>query len=136
MQGGIDITDNANQKTMVEELRVEWKRLWLERMDDKVRAEGVAIRDYSSLFVDKGLVIHATREFKPLNFKEILDQHKILNSEQYISPSPEVGGWKKFVKSNITSQKSRKTPEKIVVESKKGKFQPKKSGRGWLHNNL
>lgn len=136
MQGGIDITDNANQKTMVEELRVEWKRLWLERMDDKVRAEGVAIRDYSSLFVDKGLVIHATREFKPLNFKEILDQHKILNSEQYIPPSPEVGGWKKFVKSNITSQKYRKTPEKIVVESKKKKFQPKKSGRGWLHNNL
>jgi hypothetical protein len=136
MHGGIDISDNENQKAMVEELKVEWKRLWLERMDDKVRAEGIAIKDYSKLFIDKGLIIHATRDFKPLSFKEILDQHKILNSERYIPPSPEVGGWKKFVKSNITSQTLRKEPEKIMFESKKKKVQAKKSGRGWLHNNI
>jgi hypothetical protein len=35
--------------------------LWKERFDDKVRAEGVANRDYSSLFVEKGTVIFATR---------------------------------------------------------------------------
>ncbi len=139
MEGGDDMTEteNTDQKNMVEELKVEWKRLWLERMDDKVRAEGIAIKDYSSLFVDKGLVIHATRDCKPLNFKEILDQHKILNSERYISPSPEVGGWRKFAKNNITNQKSRRheRPE-AVTKSKNKKSQPKKSGRGWLHNKL
>ena len=63
-------------KEVVEELKVQWKRLWLERVDDKVRAEGIAVQDYSSLFVDKGTVIHATRDFKALNFKEILEQHQ------------------------------------------------------------
>lgn len=132
----VDITDTKNQKAMVEELKVEWKRLWLERVDDKVRAEGIAVKDYSSLFVDKGLVIHATRDCKPLSFKEILDKNKILNSERYIPPSPEVGGWRKFAKTNITNQRIRRNemPEKMVIKSKNKKIQPKKSGRGWLHN--
>ena len=127
--------DVKNQKAMVEELKVEWKRLWLERVDDKVRAEGIAVKDYSSLFVDKGLVIHATRDCKPLVFKEILDQHKILNSERYVSPLPEVGGWRKFAKTNIVGQRAKrhKEPEKVVIRSKNKKVQPKKSGRGWLH---
>jgi hypothetical protein len=127
--------DSKSQKAMVEELKVEWKRLWLERVDDKVRAEGIAVKDYSSLFVDKGLVIHATRNCKPLNFKEILDQNKILHSEQYIPPAPEVGGWRKFAKTNIISQKPKRKEEyrKALVESKNKKVQPKKSGRGWLH---
>ena len=42
---------------LVEELKIEWKRLWKERLDDKVRAEGIAKEDYSSLLVEKGTVI-------------------------------------------------------------------------------
>ena len=61
-----------NQKEFVDELKIEWKKLWSERLDDKVRAEGIAVNDYSSLFIDKGTIIHATRDFKVLNFKEIL----------------------------------------------------------------
>ena len=123
-----------NQKEKVEELKVEWKRLWLERLDDKLRAEGIAIQDYSSLFVDKGTVIHATRDFKALNFKEILEQHKINNTDQYVSPSPDVGGWNKFIKHQITNQKfpKRKRAEEYKAP-KKEKQQPKKGGRGWLH---
>ena len=45
------------EKDLVEELKVEWKRLWQERFDDKVRAEGVAAGDYAKLFVDKGTAI-------------------------------------------------------------------------------
>ena len=57
-----------NQKELIDELRFEWKRLWNDRLNDKIRAEGIAVDDYSSLFIDKGTIIHATRDFKVLNF--------------------------------------------------------------------
>ena len=122
------------QKEFIEELKVEWKRLWSERLDDKVRAEGIAVDDYNSLFIDKGTVIHATRDFKALNFKDILEQHEISNVERYIPPNPHVGGWGKFVKDNINNQqlKKRKSAD-FFVEEKNEKQQLKKSGRGWLH---
>ncbi|HYA78629.1 MAG TPA: hypothetical protein VEF91_07940 [Verrucomicrobiae bacterium] len=125
---------SEDKKDPVEELKVEWKRLWLERLDDKVRAEGIAIEDYSSLFVDKGTVIHATRDFKALHFKEILEQHQIENTDQYIPPPKEVGGWNKFIKQQITSKSHPKKKRAELYESeKKEKQQPKKGGRGWLH---
>ena len=125
---------SKDKKDVVEELKVEWKRLWLERLDDKVRAEGIAIEDYSSLFVDKGTVIHATRDFKALNFKEILQQHQIENADRYIPPAKEVGGWNKFIKQHVTSQNhSNKKRAELFEEMKGEKQQPKKGGRGWLH---
>ena len=123
-----------NQKEFVSELKVEWKKLWRERIDDKVRAEGIAVDDYNSLFIDKGTVIHATRDFKALNFKDILEQHEISNAERYIPPDPHVGGWTKFVKDNVTNQmpKKKKSTDFYPTEQKE-KHQLKKSGRGWLH---
>jgi hypothetical protein len=123
------------QKEYVEELKVEWKKLWSERLDDRVRAEGIAVNDYSSLFIDKGTVIHATRDFKALNFRDILEQHEVQNAERYISPSPHVGGWGKFVKDNIAihqSTKKKKSAESLG-KTKNEKSQLKKSGHGWLH---
>ena len=132
--GGILLAMSINQKEFVEELKIEWKRLWSERIDDRVRAEGVAVNDYNELFVDKGTVIHATRDFKALNFKDILEEHKVMNAERYIPPDPHVGGWTKFVKTNITNQKTqRKHSEQLDPEERKEKQQLKKSGRGWLH---
>jgi len=124
----------ANQKELVEELKVEWKKLWRERLDDKVRAEGIAITDYSALFVDRGTIIHATRDYKALNFKEILEQHEIINTERYVPPDRFVGGWTKFVKNTIKTKTaiSKKRIENDTV-NKKVKQQPKKGGRGWLH---
>jgi hypothetical protein len=124
------------EKVFVDELRDEWKRLWNERLNDKVRAEGVAVDNYDSLFIDRGTVIHATRDFKALNFKDILKQHEVENAERYIQPDPAVGGWNKFVKDNITKQpprKRRKTEDELQVKAQKDKPQLKKSGRGWLH---
>ncbi|MCW3983076.1 MAG: hypothetical protein NWE96_03685 [Candidatus Bathyarchaeota archaeon] len=120
------------QKEYVDELKLEWKRLWRERIDDKVRAEGIAINDYSSLFIDKGTVIHATRDFKVLTFKDILKQHQVMNAERYIPPDPKVGGWTKFVKDNITKQSTKKRAT-AYLESKKETPQIKKNTRGWLH---
>jgi len=124
----------ANQKELVEELKVEWKKLWRERLDDKVRAEGIAITDYSALFVDRGTIIHATRDYKAMNFKEILEQHEIINTERYVPPDRFVGGWTKFVKNTIKTKTaiSKKRIENDTV-NKKVKQQPKKGGRGWLH---
>ena len=125
---------SLKQKEFVEELKTEWKMLWQEKHDDKVRAEGVAVKDYNQLFVDKGTVIHATRDFKALNFKEILEEHEVQNAERYIPPSPHFGGWTKFVKLNITSQNmSRKQMAQLCPEEGKEKQQLKKNGRGWLH---
>ncbi|XHH09309.1 MAG: hypothetical protein ACFCUE_01410 [Candidatus Bathyarchaeia archaeon] len=123
----------ANQKELIEELKLEWKKLWRERRDDKVRAEGIAVTDYSQLFVDKGTIIHATRAYKALNFKEILDQHQVENAERYVPPDRFVGGWNKFVKNNISNKPSSNRRHDFVVDEKKVCKQPKKGGRGWLH---
>jgi hypothetical protein len=125
---------SSAQKEMVEELKVQWKKLWQERIDDRLRAEGMATANYCDLFVEKGTVIHATRDFKALNFKEILEQHEIINAERYIPPSPQVGGWNKFIKTSITNQQPRrKRRADLYREEMRKKQHPKKGGRGWLH---
>jgi hypothetical protein len=126
--------ENVAQKEMVEVLKIQWKRLWQERIDDRMRAEGMATSDYCDLFVEKGTVIHATRDFKALNFKEILEQHQVANADRYIPPSPMVGGWNKFIKTSIKNQPGRNGRRaELYREEKKEKQQPKKGGRGWLH---
>ena len=125
---------SLTQKELVEELKVQWKKLWHERVDDKVRAEGIAVEDYVKLFVEKGTIIHATRDFKALNFKEILEQNQVANAEQFVPPNPQVGGWTKFIRTSITIQRSQRNRRaQLYVEPKKEKQQPKKGGRGWLH---
>ncbi|MGB9914299.1 MAG: hypothetical protein ACPLIG_00735 [Candidatus Bathyarchaeales archaeon] len=127
---------SLNDKELVETLKIEWKRLWSERLDDKVRAEGIATADYRYLFVERGLIIHATKDYKALSFKEILEQHQIANAERYIPPPPQIGGWIKFIKTNITSQQQRSRGKRAQLyreEEQKPKQQLKKGGRGWLH---
>jgi hypothetical protein len=122
------------QKEMINDLKVEWKKLWQERIDDRLRAEGIATENYLNLFVDKGTIIHATRDFKALNFKEILEQHQIINVERFIEPSSSVGGWGKFIKTNVTNCRPQRSKRaKLYVPEEKQKQQPKKGGRGWLH---
>ncbi|MGD6934625.1 MAG: hypothetical protein ACQCN5_10505 [Candidatus Bathyarchaeia archaeon] len=125
----------ASQKELVEELKLEWRKLWRERRDDKVRAEGIAVTDYSQLFVDKGTIIHATRAYKALNFKEILEQHQVINAERYVPPDRYVGGWNKFVKTNMVNKPSTVRRHGYVADEKRVHQHPKKGGRGWLHVN-
>ncbi|MCW4010450.1 MAG: hypothetical protein NWF05_07495 [Candidatus Bathyarchaeota archaeon] len=122
------------QKELVDGLKADWKKLWQERFDDRLRAEGIAVTDYSSLFVDRGTIIHATRDFKALNFKEILERHQVENPDRLIQPNPEVGGWNKFIKSEITSRKPKRNQRAAAYQFEKKEIQqPKKGGRGWLH---
>jgi len=122
-------------KEIVEELKEQWRRLWRERIDDKVKAEGIANTDFSKLFVEKGTVIFATRDFKMLNFKEILELHK-LEVGRIISPSPSVGGWGKFIRTMIATQRpsNRVRQARQYLDDKKQRQQLKKGGRGWLHS--
>jgi hypothetical protein len=39
----------------VEEVNSQWKRMWREGIDDRVRAEGVACESYDKLFVKRAL---------------------------------------------------------------------------------
>ncbi len=120
-------------KQLLEELKMQWRILWRDRIDDKVRAEGIANRDYSLLFVERGTVVVATRDYKPLDFVEILKQHKPSDVENAAPPSPSVGGWGKFIRGVISKQKRFTRRRPAPLEPKKKVQQLKKGGRGWLH---
>ena len=98
-QTPIKTTDDNSQKTkkeaqkeLIEELKAQWKLLWSERYDDRVRAEGVSVNDYAILDIEKGTIIHATKDFKILSLKQILEKHQINNPERYVQPNVEVRG--------------------------------------------
>jgi hypothetical protein len=128
------VEDKAKaQKKLVEELKADWKLLWNERLNDPVRAEGNSIANYESQHVERGTVIHATRDFKTLNFKEILQTHIVENPERFIQPDHQEGGWNKFVKTQITNHQLQTKRAPTHTPKKPEGKQPKKGGRGWLH---
>jgi hypothetical protein len=121
-------------RAKAEEIKAEWKLLWQSRIDDKVRAEGMAERSFSLLAVERGTVISATRDFKELNLKAILRSNNVENVEQVVGPYPSVGGWTKFARTILNKQtrvqqfRAEKQPERHGKN-----VQLKKGGRGWLH---
>jgi hypothetical protein len=122
------------QKELVEKLKAQWKLLWSERFNDKVRAEGISISDYTALYIERGTIIHATRDFKALSFKEILEKNIAEDTERFVQPNVDVGGWNKFVKTKITNHRPQRNNNNVMDISKKPvPQQPKKGGRGWLH---
>jgi len=128
----VESTNWKEEKAFAEELKRQWKLLWRERIDDRVRAEGIAAKDFSLLFVDRGTVIIATRDFKPLDFKQILQQHKIANAGSVL-PYSAVGGWGKFAR-EVFGKKSRRKRSYEVAKPSSGPL--KKGGRGWLHARI
>lgn len=116
------------------ELKKDWAELWRSRYDDEVRAEGISSLDFELLFVDKGEVIYATKNFKPLSFREILEKHIGFEAADRIAPDHTVGGWGKFVKENIAIPKTKSTRKrerpKIKIDLDQ---QQRKGGAGWLN---
>jgi hypothetical protein len=114
-------------------LKEEWVRMWKERFDDKVKAEGVVLKDYPMLFVDRGVVIFASRDAKTPSFSEIVSYWG--SQGMIYSPNPVEGGWGKFIRTMMKdprNSRARAHPElreeRMVVQ-----HQLKKGGRGWLH---
>ena len=111
----------------------EWRLVWWERFDDRVRAEGVAVRDYPLLFMDRGHVVFASRNAKTPSFSEIA---KVWVSKGCMyAPDPSEGGWGKFIRAELRKPGGsranlyRKSQPRLNGE----KGQLKKGGRGWLH---
>jgi hypothetical protein len=121
------------------ELKESWRTMWCERFDDSVAAEGVAVDDYSMLFLARGTIVVATRKFKAPDFLEILDRHRklmgIQRTDGYVDPS--VGGWGKFIRNNYKPPKfgSGKAVKPTETCNERDRQQKKKGGRGWLHSS-
>jgi len=129
-------TNDLDWKSLIVDLKKQWGSMWKERLEDKLRAEGIAAEDYPQLFVEKGLIVTATRDFRPPTFAEIVKKH-VPDPEKYMPPDPSVGGWGKFVQTSIAG-KNRTSNSRRLKDLKKSKEktkcgQPKKGGRGWLH---
>lgn len=122
------------QKDLVSQLNVEWKLLWSECFNDRVRAEDVSVRNYEALMVERGTIIQATRNFKVLTFRGILEEHMAKDPDRFIQPDVNVGGWHKFIKTELKAGKpSTSKRAGFCVPEKRRVQQPKKGGRGWLH---
>ncbi|MEM1582416.1 MAG: hypothetical protein QXK89_07915 [Candidatus Bathyarchaeia archaeon] len=126
-------------RDLVKELKVEWKSLWLTRFDDKVRAEGIASKDFIRLFVDRGTVILATKDCKPPSFHEILKRYMPEVAAERFNVNPHTGGWRKFIREVVKGQAKEKRMRELPIKPNKNKavnLQRKKGGRGWLHYSL
>jgi hypothetical protein len=129
----VDDMEKAD-KALVEEVKEEWKQLWLWRIDDKVRAEGIASRTFPRCFVDRGTIIVATRDFKPLDLKEILGRNRVGNVERVVGPHWSVGGWTRFARTVLNNQaRSRMVAWEEPRRERVKSLQLKKGGRGWVH---
>ena len=119
-------------KMFVDELREQWKDLWQTRVDDKLKAEGIANDEFPKLFVEKGTVILASRDFKPLDFHEIVRTHMSPIVADQVNPNPVNGGVGRFIKEYVRrdGSKRREPPQKL---KKPQNQQQKHGGKGWLH---
>ena len=126
--------ETNEKKQFIDEFKSQWKTMWRDRLDDKVRAEGIADKDYSLLSVDRGTVIIATRKFKLLDFRELLQHCMLTGGGEIVPPDPSVGGWGKFIRTALVAQnlkrQRRQAPQKPDRDDNQ---QLKKGGRGWLH---
>ena len=123
----------SERNEVVDTLRVQWHLLWRDRIVDRVNSEGIANRDYATLFVEQGTVITANRDYKPPDFGEILHRHVSSDAKKEGPPNPHVGGWGKFIRTAIQKRRplpQRRGPPKIKPPKSR---QIKKNGRGWLH---
>ena len=129
---------------LVKELKMQWWMMWHDRIDDKVRAEGITSQDYLLLFLTRGTIIIATRKYRPPDFVEILNYYREAYGiegkaagvhTRYVNPI--VGGWTKFMR-DVLKRQPRFSGARIWELPKSGdkerhQQQKKKGGRGWVH---
>lgn len=124
----------------MDELRKDWKLMWSSRIEDKVRAEEIADKTYERLFVDRGLVLLATRNCNPPEFHEIVEKHLTPVDAERFNPTPVRGGVRKFIKEYIIVQNKSRAQlieeTRAALEGIKKHQQLKHGGRGWLHQSL
>lgn len=128
----MESTQRVQRNDFRKQVKEEWAMLWHERVDDKVRAEGIAMHEYPLLFMDKGYIVFATRDAKSPSLAEIFDYWSVQG--KIYAPNPATGGWGKFIRTHVKSTRVRSsTYENENRKSDRKKQQLKKGGRGWLH---
>jgi hypothetical protein len=89
------------------------------------------------LSVEQGTLIKTTRDYKSLEFYDILEEYLGMDAGKSAVPNTTVGGWEKIIRSNIKNQKTRTkrryTPLKNTLSKRQ---QKRKGGRSWLHNKI
>ena len=90
-------------------IKDEWNLLWKERFDDKVKGESISIRDYPLLLIDRGFVISGSRIKKTPNFSEIVEFWQ--SNGCVYAPNPRVGGWGKFIRTELKKGVSYRKPD-------------------------
>lgn len=124
----------SQNEVLLDDVIEEWKALWRDRCDDKVKAEAMANRDFSLLSIERGTVIAAPRGFKPLDLRSILKTHRADDMKHVVSLHPSIGGWAKFARSVLIKQsRARVCKPNLEKQSREKHLQRKKGGRGWLH---
>ena len=121
-------------------IKQEWDDLWISRHKDEVTAEGVSSNDYNLLFVDKGEIIHAIRDYKPLSFQEILEKHIGKENTNKVDIDPNAGGYKKFSKQHFPPKKKKVKRSRPRVRYDVSQHM-RKGGAGWrnkarIHNKV
>ncbi len=130
----MQMDDEKSQQARIGEIKEEWRQLWSGRIEDKVRAEGIADRAFPLCFVDRGTVIVATRDYKPLDLREILSLNLIQNTERVVGPPSSVGGWRKYSRTVLSKQaRNRRLISEEPRNDHAKSLQLKKGGRGWTH---
>lgn len=125
------VNDRETRDEFLRRLKQEWRLMWKERFDDKHKAEGITMRDYPLLLMDRGLVIFASRNAKAPSFSEI--KNFWVSQGLIYSPDPAVGGWRKFISEHVEKCKIRGQTKPSHAHANCKKQQLKKGGRGWLH---
>ena len=123
---------SVQMKKLFQEIKDEWKELYETRFDDKLLAEGISTKEFKRLFVDKGEVIAAYRSYKPLSFRDILEENIPSNLINRMYPDPVVGGWHKFSKTHFQARNIKRKIPKIKCDMGQ---QQRKGGSGWLNRN-
>ncbi len=113
-------------------LKIEWADLWKKKYYDEIVAEGISVKDYSLLDVDKGEIIHASRDYKPLKFREILEKNLGGEAADRVDVDPHVGGWKKFARENLPRREKKTVRERPKIPYDASQ-QQRKGGSGWLN---
>lgn len=115
------------------DLKKDWKELWDSKINDNRKGESISRKHYLSLYVEKGEVILASRDFKPVSLQNILEKRLGRETMQSVYPDPVTGGWKKFTKTYIQKRNSKKrTRPEVKIDINQHQ---RKGGDGWLNKN-
>jgi hypothetical protein len=120
-------------QTIRANLKEDWKELWDSKINDNRKGESISRKYYPNLYIEKGEVILASRDFKPVSLQNILEKRLGRETMQSVYPDPVTGGWKKFTKTYIQKRNSKK---RTRPEVQRDIYQhQRKGGNGWLNKN-